>query len=196
MNFIITERQQKLIEVRVPRNERIELYRDDNLIIVVPLTHRALRKYSNRCQWCINSDINEWENYHQGLSCVIIQRNPQKIKIGITGRPTASEIFVIRQFETENSTFDDVSRMLEYDFENEENLEQYYEDLISNFSNFATNIVYYGGISSSMCFDMEDNLIQNFGYNISDVPNITPEIVKIMDNYLESSRPQYDEIDN
>jgi hypothetical protein len=103
---------------------------------------------------------------------------------------------VIRQFETENSTFDDVSRMLEYDFENEENLEQYYEDLISDFSNFATNIVYYGGISSSMCFDMEDNLIQNFGYNISDVPNITPEIVKIMDNYLESSRPQYDEIDN
>jgi hypothetical protein len=49
MNFIITERQQRLIEVRVPRNERIELYRDDDLIIVVPLTHRALRKYSNRC---------------------------------------------------------------------------------------------------------------------------------------------------
>lgn len=195
MKFIITERQSNLIEVRVPREERIELYRDDNLIIVVPLTHRALRKYANRCQWCINSDIDEWENYHQGLSCVIIQRNPQKIKVGITGLPTASEIFILRQFETENSTFDDITKMLDYDFETEENLENYYEDLISDFTNFATNIVYYGGQSSSMCFDMEDNLIQNFGYSISDVPNLTPEIIKIMDNYLESNRPQYDEVD-
>ena len=70
MRLIITERQHRLIEVRVPRSERIELYRDDNLIIVVPLTHRALLKYANRCQWCINNDISEWEDYHQGLSCV------------------------------------------------------------------------------------------------------------------------------
>ena len=196
MKLIITERQYKLIEVRVPREERIELYRDENVIIVVPLTHRALRKYANRCQWCINNDISEWEDYHQGLSCVIIQRNPQKIKIGITGNPTASEIFILRQFETENSTFEDVNQMLEYDFENEEILENYYDDLISDFSNFATNIVYYGGISESMSFDMEDNLIQNFGYGISDVPNMTPEIIKIMDDYLVSNRPEYYDMDN
>jgi hypothetical protein len=187
-DLIKREIKKYLMEVRVPRNERIELYRDDNLIIVVPLTHRALMKYANRCQWCINNDIHEWENYHQGLSCVIIQRNPQKIKIGITGRPTASEIFVLRQFETENSTFEDVNDMLEYNFENEENLEEYYDDLIIDFNNFATNIVYYGGISSSMCYDMEDNLIQNFGHNINDIPNMTPEIIGIMDNYLTSNR--------
>ena len=196
MRFIITERQHKLVEVRVPREERIELYRDDNLIIVVPLTHRALNKYANRCQWCINNDIDEWENYHQGLSSVIIQRNPQKIKIGITGNATATEIFQLRMLNTESSTLDDVNQVLQYNFETEDDAENYYDELISDFSNFATNIVYYGGQSDSMCFDMEDNLIQNFGYNINDVPNMSPEIIKIMDNYLESNRPQYDELYN
>lgn len=194
MRLIITERQHRLIEVRVPRSERIELYRDDNLIIVVPLTHRALKKYANRCQWCINNDINEWENYHQGLSSVIIQRNPQKIKVGITGNATATEIFQLRMLDTESSTLEDLNQMLQYNFETEEIAENYYDDLISDFSNFATNIVYYGGQSDSMCFDMENNLIQNFGYNINDVPNMSPEIIKIMDNYLESNRPEYDEV--
>jgi hypothetical protein len=37
MKFIITEKQNDLLlEVRVPREERIELLRDENLIIVVP----------------------------------------------------------------------------------------------------------------------------------------------------------------
>jgi hypothetical protein len=196
MKFIITERQHKLVEIRVPREERIELYRDNNLIIVIPLTHRALKKYAHRCQWCINNDIVEWQNYHQGLSCVIIQRNPQKIKVGVTDNATATEIFQLRMLSTESSTLEDINQMLQYNFETEEIAENYYDELISDFSNFATNIVYYGGQSDSMCFDMEDNLIQNFGYNINDVPNISPETIKIMDNYLESNRPEYDELYN
>ena len=188
MRFIITEKQHKLVEVRVPREERIELYRDDNLIIVVPLTHRALIKYANRCQWCINNDISEWEDYHQGLSCVIIQRNPQKIKFGITGNATATEIFELRMLETGSSELEDVNQILEYNFETEEIADKYYKKLISDFSNFATNIVYYGGESESICFDMEDNLLENFNYDITNVPNITPKIIGIMDNYLVNNR--------
>jgi hypothetical protein len=189
MKFIITEKQNDLLlEVRVPREERIELLRDENLIIVVPLTHRALMKYANRCQWCINNDISEWEDYHQGLSCVIIQRNPQKIKAGITGKATASEIFQLRMLETGSSELDDVNYMLEYHFKNEKVADKYYENLISDFSNFATNIVYYGGESESMTFDMEDNLLENFNYGITDIPNMTPEIIKIMDDYLMNNR--------
>ena len=176
------------MESRAPREERIELLRDENLIIVVPLTHRALMKYANRCQWCINNDISEWEDYHQGLSCVIIQRKPQKIKSGITGKATASEIFQLRMLETGSSELDDVNYMLEYHFRNEKVADKYYKNLIGDFSNFATNIVYYGGESESMCFDMEDNLLENFDYDITNVPNMTPEIIGIMDNYLINNR--------
>ena len=55
-----------LKETRVPRSERVELYKDENIIVVVPLTHKALKKYANQCQWCINSDNSEWEDYHKG----------------------------------------------------------------------------------------------------------------------------------
>ena len=82
-------------EVRVPKKEREEIYKDDNIIVVVPLTHRALQKYATNCQWCINSELDEWEDYHKGKHAVIIQRNPKKPKIGITGFPIASELFLL-----------------------------------------------------------------------------------------------------
>ena len=69
-----------LKEVRVPRSERVELYKDENIIVVVPLTHRALKKYAHQCQWCINDDRGEWEDYHQKKHAVIIQRKPKKNK--------------------------------------------------------------------------------------------------------------------
>ena len=69
--------KEELTEVRVPRDERVELYKDNNIIVIVPLSHRALQKYSHRCQWCINDDKGEWEDYHKNKHAVIIQRNPK-----------------------------------------------------------------------------------------------------------------------
>jgi hypothetical protein len=44
MKIIINESQYNLLyEVRVPRDERIELYRDEDIIVVIPLTHNALK---------------------------------------------------------------------------------------------------------------------------------------------------------
>jgi hypothetical protein len=31
---------------------------------------------------------------------------------------------------------------------------------------------------------MEDNRLQTYGYRIDDMPNVTPEVIEIMDNYL------------
>ncbi len=31
--------REELNEIRVPRDERVELYKDDNIIVVVPLTY-------------------------------------------------------------------------------------------------------------------------------------------------------------
>ena len=71
------------------------------------------------------------------------------------------------------------TEVIEYLLKGKKEYFWYYENLISDFSNFATNIVYYGGESESMTFDMEDNLLENFNYGITNVPNMTPEIIKI-----------------
>lgn len=169
-------------EVRVPRDERVELYKDDNIIVVVPLTHRALQKYANSCQWCINDDISEWEDYHKGKHAVIIQRNPKKVKIGITNNPIPSEIFVMSRWDEGGYTFKDTCGILGYQFKDETELKDYYVNISNDINNFATNIVYYSPTNG--IYDMEDNYLWNFNYKISDVPNVTPEVIKIMDDYL------------
>ena len=169
--------------IRVPKDERVELYKDDNIIVTVPLTHKALQKYANRCQWCINSDLSEWEDYHKGKHAVIIQRNTKQPKMGITGKPMSSELFVISKWGEGGYQFDDVRDILEYDFEDENELQKYEKLITSDINNFATNIVYYS--PQNGIYDMEDNYIDNYGFDITDIPNITPKVKKIMDNYLQ-----------
>jgi hypothetical protein len=186
-----------LKEARVPKDEKVQLYKDDNIIVVVPLTHRALQKYANRCQWCINDDLGEWEGYHKGKHAVIIQRNPKKVKVGITNNPTPSEIFFISKWDNNNSSFDDVCQILDYEFRNDRTMADYYVNLSNDINNFGTNIVYYS--PENGIYDMEDNYLWNYGIEIKDIPNVTPKVIEIMDDYLwrssslkESNENQFD----
>jgi hypothetical protein len=174
--------KEELNEVRVPRSERVELYKDDNIIVVVPLTHRALQKYAHQCQWCINDDKDEWEDYHKGLHAVIIQRNPKKPKVGITGQPTASEIFLLAKWDNNQSSFEDVCQMLDYEFRNDRTMSDYYVTISNDMNNFATNIVYYS--PETGIYDQENNFLWNFNIEINDIPNVKPKVIEIMDDYL------------
>ena len=174
-----------LREVRVPRSERVELYKDENIIVVVPLTHRALKKYAHQCQWCINDDLDEWEDYHKGKHAVIIQRNPKKPKIGITGDPTASEIFLLAKWDNNQSSFEDVCQMLDYEFRNDRTMSDYYVTISNDINNFATNIVYYS--PENGVYDQEDNFLWNFNIEINDIPNVKPKVIEIMDDYLQEN---------
>ncbi len=174
--------REELNEVRVPRDERVELYKDDNIIVVVPLTHRALQKYASFCQWCINDDKSEWEDYHQGKHAVIIQRKPKKSKKGITGMETEGEIFILSRLDSGNWPFKDANSVLNGYFKSEKEALDYYVSISNDINNFATNIVYYS--PENGIYDMEDNFMWNFGFEISDIPNVTPEVIEIMDEYL------------
>jgi hypothetical protein len=61
-------------------------------------------------------------------------------------------------------------------------MSDYYVNISNDINNFATNIVYYSPTTG--IYDMEDNFLWNFNYEISDIPNVTPEVIKIMDDYL------------
>lgn len=168
-------------ELRVRKEERVQIHKDHNIIVVVPLTHRALRKYANSCQWCINSDLEEWQDYHRGNHAIIIQRNPIKPKIGVTENPVPEEIFTIAKWDRGESSFEDVCQMLNYEFRNEMSLAAYYKQ-ISTIEGLATNIVYYSPTFG--VYDMEDNLFSNFNLEIGDVPNVSEETIEIIDTYF------------
>ena len=177
--------REELNEVRVPRSERVELYKDDNIIVVVPLTHRALQKYATNCQWCINDDLGEWKDYHQGKHAVIIQRKPKKEKIGITGQPIASEILMMSRWDEGGYRFKDVCEILGYQFKDEQEMGDYYVTISNDINNFATNIVYYS--PENGIYDMEDNFLWNFNIEINDIPNVGPKVIEIMDDYLKNN---------
>lgn len=193
MKFLIKEEQNILFEVRVPRDERIELYRNEDIVVVVPLSHRALRKYATYCQWCIIRDTYEWEEHHQGTSMVIIQRHPKPLKKGITGNPTFYEIYSLHRLNNEYDDLEYVNDVLNYNFESEDVALEYYQELIKDVDNFGMNTIYYG--NDGDIYDSGDNYLRSFGYGLNDIPNITPEIINIMDNFLKSNMQQY-EVDN
>ena len=149
-----------ITEARVKKSDRIDIYRDDNLIVVAPLTHDALKKYASECAWCINSDKFEWENYHQGKIAVIIQRKPRKNNIGFTDQETSEEIYDF----THNGV------------RNEEE-EDYFQKLTDSIYNSDTNIIYYEPVSGTI-YDKGDNLVTNFGYSIWDIPNMNGKIIE------------------
>jgi len=175
-----------LREVRVPRSERVELYKDENIIVVVPLTHRALQKYATNCQWCINDDLTDWEDYHKGKHAVIIQRNPKKSKKGITGMETYGEIFILSRLDEGMWDWKTATDILGYDFGgSKEKALDYYVNISNDINNFATNIVYYS--PENGIYDQEDNFLWNFNIEINDIPNVTPKVIQIMDDYLTNS---------
>jgi hypothetical protein len=187
MKFIITERQNNLLqEVRVPREERIELFRNEDVVVVIPLTHRALRKYATYCQWCIIRDVYEWEQHHQGTSMVITQRHPKPLKKGITGNPTFYEIYSLHRLRNNYDDLEYVNDVLNYNFDSDDEAIEYYEELIKDINNFGMNTIYYG--NDKDIYDSGDNYLRSFGYGINDVPNMTPEIINIMDDFLESNQ--------
>ena len=171
-------------EGRVKRSERLDVFRNDDIIVVMPLTHNALRKYANKCQWCINDDIHEWQDYHKGKHVVIIQRKPKGTKKGVTGKSTAEEIYVLNRWDSGNWDIDAVEQTLEYQFRNETSMERYLLELTSDASNFATDIVYYSPESGSV-YDMEDNNLADCNKDIYDVPNMALVIVDIINDFIE-----------
>ena len=177
--------REELNEIRVPRSERVELYKDDNIIVVVPLTHRALQKYAHQCQWCINDDLSEWEYYHKGRHVVIIQRNPKKPKIGITGNPVASELFLLERWEQGAYDKQSVEDILNYKFKDENEMNEYSQSIGNDVSDFMTNIVFYSPTNG--LYDMEDNHMWNYHIEIKDIPNVTSEVIEMMDDYLTHS---------
>jgi hypothetical protein len=82
----------------------------------------------------------------------------------------------------EGYTFDDIESIMGYEFKNQEQAEEYLGSLTKNIDNFATNILYYS--PKYGLYDMEDNRLQTYGYRIDDMPNVTPEVIEIMDSYL------------
>ena len=58
----------------------------------------------------------------------------------------------------------------------------YYVNLTNDINNFGINTVYYS--PENGIYDMEDNFLWNYNFEITDIPNLPAGVIKIMDEYL------------
>lgn len=69
------------LEKSVKKEDRVDIYRDNDYIVVRPLTHEASCKYGNNSGsgsgWCISvpSDSSAWDSSPDAIVIFIIQRN-------------------------------------------------------------------------------------------------------------------------
>jgi len=180
--------KQQLNEVRVPRTDRIQLYKDNNIVVVVPLTHDALRKYATNCLWCINSDKQEWA-LREGQSVLIIQRNPTPVRIGISGVPTNEEIYAIKRWEEGRYSKEDIENILDYKFSSDSELEKYYNELTSNIKNFDMNTVFHSRGEGTI--DKGNNYLSDYGFGLRQVPHINDEAINAINKYLRESYQKF-----
>ena len=104
-------------------------------------------------------------------------------KVSLCYVTSASEIFTIAKWDNNMATMEDVEDMLDYIFRSERSMQNYYLDLTKDINNFALNTVYYSPEEGGV-FDMEDNYLPNFNYEISDVPNVTPEVIDLIKKHI------------
>lgn len=170
---IIRQEINKLFESRVERSDRVELYRDENIVVVIPLSHAALKKYATNCSWCINSDREEWKEYFEGVSVLIIQRHKKLPSI------PENEIFFLTKLENGRSSFDDLKDFDLYYNSKEEALERF-KYLTSNINNFDLSVALFIPDDHYTIWDSNDNEITQFGYSLSDIPNVNQNIIDII----------------
>lgn len=83
--IVLTERQFNILEASVKKDERIKLYQDEHILVVVPLSFQASCKYGANTTWCTatpssNESYNTYSN--NGIFFYFIIKSPyQNAKI-------------------------------------------------------------------------------------------------------------------
>lgn len=194
MNFLLNR---KLFEanIKVRNWEKKELYRDENIAVIVPLTHNALTKYAMNCQWCINSDRYEFDEYHKDKTVLIVQRKHTPSKKGLYGGyETTQEIHDFEKYIEGSFHMEFLQDIQKYNID-EDNIEEAVKKLTSDITNYRMGVVYYN-IEDNNIVDMGNNYMKKHGYTINDIPNITQKAIESIQEYKNGNDNIYDDSPN
>ena len=127
---------------KVARNEFIELYRDDDFVLVIPLTHEASKKYGSEAQWCTTKkecDKEFQDHIKIGvLGYIVIRNNDLKKRLENNAfalyrlhNDSAGRTIV---FDDRNIEYRNGEQWLSNKFDRVDKLFQFYK-MMSNFNN-------------------------------------------------------------
>lgn len=165
-----------VIEKRVERSDREELYRDDDFIVVRPLTHEASRKYGCDTNWCTSVERESfWEEHTKnGIVIYVINRHKKP-------KPLSERNQKIREFQK-------LYNEDEWDYLSK-------EEKIKKFLDFSRVAVSYSPDDYGFAIHDAHNFdLNNFDiYDINELP-IPKNITKLIDDYIYKWRESVPEL--
>lgn len=86
LRFRVIKKEKQVSEGSVKTADRVDIYRDNDYVVVRPLTERASCKYGADTKWCISAPSSgAWDSNPNAVIIMIIQRNysidPKKEKL-------------------------------------------------------------------------------------------------------------------
>lgn len=161
-----------IMEGKVSKNEKIDIYRDNNYIVVEPLTHKASCKYGAFSKWCISVP---------NTSYIFDEGSPNHIIFIIQKNFTPTNIENIQKFLFLKEKYDDGEDLTEDEMDIKAELE--YDMTGYDFSKIC---IIQNKDKSVDIWDFNNNLINENHYRtIYDLP-IDNKVLDIIDNYLEN----------
>ncbi len=128
---------------KVDEGEYVELYRDDNFILTIPLTHNASKKYGSDAKWCTTKkDCDKDFKRHLGLGVlgyIVVRNNDLKKRL-------ENNAFAMYRlfgdgpgrtlvFDDQNNEYKNGEEWLSNRFDRVEKLYQFYK-MLNNFNNY------------------------------------------------------------
>jgi len=122
--------------IKVKPNEYVELWRDSDFVLIVPLTHNASQKYGFGTKWCTSSKKSESDfikHTELGLLAYIVIRNNE-----LKNRFRSNSFAMYKlwsdnefiAFDDKNNEFRNGSYWLSNEFDKLDRLSQYYKMLM------------------------------------------------------------------
>jgi virulence-associated protein VagC len=179
----ITINNKPLLRVRIPKevtegsvkkSDRIDIYRDNNYVVIRPLTETASCKYGTFTKWCISAPSSgAWDSNPNAIVIMIIQRNynisPDKQKI-------------IDTFLSFNNIKEDDEMTPEIESDMEEFMESHDFHDFEDLSKIA--IVFSEDGNFSEIWDANNiNLDDNYQFGWTHLP-ISKNVINAIENYI------------
>lgn len=163
------------LEGKVSKSDKVDIYRDDNYIVIRPLTHKASCKYGAYTSWCISVPGDEYifnNNIQDCCVIFIIQRNYKISK---------EKQLLINELRELNSE-------VLYETPTDQNLERYYKLLSDEEALDLSKIALIFGknkILQSIWDKNNIDITHTFNKNLYQLPIDNNVIEKIID-YIDS----------
>jgi len=185
----------KVYEKRVSKGERIQIYRDKDYVIVLPLTFEASCKYGANTKWCTSALSNDflWKDSSvevpnsdnsKSILIYIIRRN---YKLSEENEKLSQEYKELKDIEeTGEMSESQRERMLE--LEDDENYNFLDLSKIAVTYNKKTNSL---GLWSANNIDMEEHYFYNL-YNLGRI-GIPDNVLDVIHDYIMDKGKKYNE---